>query len=192
MNERTFSHQRAHKLEDADRRTWLPPDELISRLSLDVGMAVADVGAGTGYFAFPAARAVAPGIVYALDSQPEMLEKIREKLSSDPLRNLLPVYGEAEQTRLPSATADRVLIANVWHELDRRERVLEEMRRTLRPGGFLAILDWRDDVERPPGPPHEHRVAMSAVVDLLVSRSWRVLSAEEFGMYNYLVLADPV
>ena len=190
MNERTFRPERAHKLEDPERQKWLPLSAVIERLSLHSGMVVADVGAGTGYFAFPIARTVAPGMVYAVDSQPPMLALMKEKLPNESVENVVLVSGEAEATTLPTASCDLVLMANVWHELDDHEAVLGEMNRILKAEGVLAILDWRHDVATPPGPPLQHRVAMTTVLSLLRSQGWTATDARELGTYSYLVLSS--
>ncbi len=73
MNDREFKHTEAHKLEDPERLKWLPPAEILAHLRLGPGMKVADIGAGTGYFSIPIARAVgALGHVFAVDLQPEI------------------------------------------------------------------------------------------------------------------------
>ena len=82
MNDRVFKHTEAHKLEDPERLKWLPAAEILAHLRVAPGMKVADVGAGTGYFSIPIARAVgALGHVFAVDLQPEMLALLRGKLS---------------------------------------------------------------------------------------------------------------
>ena len=84
MHDRVFKHTEAHKLEDPERLRWLPPAEVISHLRLLPGMKIADIGAGTGYFSIPIARAVGDGgRVLAADLQPEMLELLHQKLSQE-------------------------------------------------------------------------------------------------------------
>jgi ubiquinone/menaquinone biosynthesis C-methylase UbiE len=188
-NERTFNPAAAGKLEDPERRRWLPPDEVVRKLAVSSGMCVADVGAGTGYFSLPLAAAVGTrGRVISVDPQPEMLSLLERKLASPgaPL-NVELVSGTAISTGLPDAACDLVFLANVWHELDALTEVLDESRRILREGGLVAILDWRTDVERPPGPPIEHRVAMDSVVALLSADGWTQVSACLTGHYTYLV-----
>jgi precorrin-6B methylase 2 len=91
MHDRVFKHTEAHKLEDPERLRWLPPAEVISHLRLLPGMKIADIGAGTGYFSIPIARAVGDGgRVPAADLQPEMLELLRQKLSQDRPFHFLP------------------------------------------------------------------------------------------------------
>lgn len=188
MNERTFNAAGAHKLEDPDRQKWLPAGEVLAALGLRPGMAVADIGAGTGYFALPAARAVGPGgRIFAVDLQPEMLAKLRENLAG--LSNIQPVEGSAHKTTLTDACCDRVLMANVWHELDDHPGALAEVKRLLREEGRLAIVDWRTDVERPPGPPLEHRWTMETTVQTLERTGWSVEHFSHLGSYNYIIVA---
>lgn len=82
-HERMFRHEHASVLDDPDRQRWLPSAAVLERLALRPGMRVADVGAGTGYFALPMARAVVPGgEVFAVDVQPEMLQQLGARLES--------------------------------------------------------------------------------------------------------------
>ena len=177
MNERTFSASDAHKLEDPERLTWLPPKEIIGSLELKPGMTVADIGAGTGYWALPIAKAIgSDGKVYAVDFQTGMLDLLGKKLlePNAPV-NVSPVHGLATHTTLPSSCVDLVFMASLWHELDDHALVLKEAARLLGKDGRLAILDWRTNVSFPPGPPIEHRVASSAVAETLRSNGWNVL-----------------
>ena len=194
-HDKRFHHGHAHKLDDPERHTWLPTADVIARLSLRPGMAVADIGAGTGYFALPMAEAVSPGgHVAAVDVQPEMLALLRERVREQPRRSPITlVAGEAARTTLEGASQDVVFAANVWHELDDRSAALAELARITRPSGLLAILDFRADAERPPGPPPELRLAASDVAaEVAASGSFGAVTAELIGRYSYLVLATRV
>lgn len=89
-------------------------------------MNVADVGAGTGYFSLPFARAIAPeGRLFAVDFQAEMLELLRGKLRADNAPGNIELrQGTASATGLPDASCDLVFLANIWHELDDHASVL--------------------------------------------------------------------
>jgi arsenite methyltransferase len=192
MNERTFQAQHAHRLEDPERLKWLPPAEVISSLQLRSGMAVADIGAGTGYFSIPIADAVGKkGKVYAVDFQQEMLGHIRQKLQREGLpKNIELLFGDAIATTVPGQSVDLVFLANVWHELDDHAAVLAEAKRVLRPKGRIAILDWRPDVVQPPGPPLGHRIAPHAVATTMQSKGWILESMHNVGLYGYIVKAS--
>ena len=73
--------------------------------------------------------------------------------------------------------------------LDDQAASLAEASRILAPGGSIAILDWRKDVEQPPGPPLEHRIPPSEVARALEQHGWRIDTAEALGTYNYLIVA---
>ena len=193
MNERVFHHSQAAKLEDPERLVWMPPGEILAPLHLQPGMTVADIGAGTGYFALPMAAAVAPeGVVLAVDLQPEMLARIEAKLAvADAPRNLRLSPGTASATGLPEHVCDVAFLGNLWHELEDAPAVLAEMKRILRPGGTLAILDWHPEEAAPPGPPQKHRIAPEQVCATLEDAGWRLQLAERAGVYSYLVLATP-
>ncbi len=192
-NDRTFSPARAERLDDPARQQSLPPAHVVAALQLNEQMTVADIGAGTGYFAVPIARAVASGRVLAVDFQDEMLDRLRYKLATvgAPV-NVDVVKGEARATNIAVASCDRALIANVWHELDRRDEVLAEMRRILGNKGRLAILDWRADVEPPPGPPRAHRIPIDGVVAELEAGRWSVTRSQQVGSFSYIVVAEPL
>jgi len=188
---RVFRPSEAHKLEDPERLKWLPPADVVQQLELRPGSKVADIGAGTGYFSIPIAHAVgSAGQVFAVDLQPEMLSMLREKLSGgDAPVNISLHQGDASHIPLPDAKVDLVFFANIWHELDDHEAVLEESRRILSPAGRIAILDWRQDRPSPPGPPQDHRIAMTEITALLMSNGWKATQSANLGGFSYLVVA---
>lgn len=191
MHERRFPAAQAQRLEDPARLEWLPPDEILTATGVRAGEIVADVGAGTGYFAVPMAQVVgAEGTVYAVDAQPEMLEWISKKIAANDLGNLRLVHADAAATTLPDAGCDLYFIANVWHELDDRQAVLREARRILKASGRIAILDWRPDVERVAGPPLEHRLSKETAMDDLRRAGFRNAGAQNAGQYSWLVMAE--
>jgi SAM-dependent methyltransferase len=192
MNQKTFEPSKAHSLDDPQRLTWMPPGEVIERLGLKPGMVVADIGAGTGFFALPLARSVGSGgMVWAVDLQPEMLRLLEEKLRRNgDSGNIRLLEGDAAHTDIADGTCDVAVLANLWHELDDLRAVLAEMRRILRPGGRIAILDWRNDVTCPPGPPLEHRIAADRTEATLRGAGWRNLSLCLLGPYSYFLIAS--
>jgi ubiquinone/menaquinone biosynthesis C-methylase UbiE len=191
MNERTFSAADAHKLEDPERLKWLPPNEVITSLELQAGMPVADIGAGTGYFTLPIARTVGSGgKVHAVDFQTAMLDLLGKKLlEPNAPANITLVHGTATHTTLPDKCVEFVFLANVWHEVDDHALVLKEAARILKNKGRLAILDWRPNVQRPPGPPLEHRISATAVAEDLNLNGWTVERLGNVGNYSYLIMA---
>lgn len=185
---RRFPASEAHRLDDPARRVWLPPAEVLGALAVQSGDTVADVGAGTGYFSLPLARAIGVrGKLYAIDAQQEMLALIHRKLDEAALANIELVHAEADQTGLPASGCNLFFLANIWHEIKDKVAVLEEARRTLKKGGKIAILDWRPDVDPEHGPPLAHRVDPSRAMEDLRSAGFEQLATANIGRYSWLV-----
>lgn len=190
MSDKLFPAKDAQKLDAPERKTWLPPAQVLDLLDLHPGMVVADIGAGSGYFTLPIAESpVGVQHVFAVDLQPAMLSILEGRLPAPLAQKVSLVAGRADATGLSSATCDLVLLANIWHEVDDRPAVLKECRRILRTGGRVAILDWRDDVPQPPGPPLEHRLSQASVAAELARELWKIDRQGPVGTYSYLLLA---
>jgi ubiquinone/menaquinone biosynthesis C-methylase UbiE len=130
--------------------------------------------------------------VWAIDLQPEMLRLLEEKLRREgDSENVRLLEGDAGHTGIAERACDVAFLANLWHELDDPPSVLAETRRILRPGGRVAILDWRSDVPYPPGPPVEHRIAADRTIATLTENGWHNLKLGLLGPYSYFLTASP-
>jgi ubiquinone/menaquinone biosynthesis C-methylase UbiE len=191
MHDKRFPASEAHRLDDPARMVWLPPAEVLGALSLRPGDTIADLGAGTGYFSLPLAKAVGTeGKVYAVDAQAEMLAHLRQKLQQGSVSNVELIHAEAESTALPDACCSLVFLANVWHEFADRSAVLDESRRILKHRGRIAIIDWRPDVDRENGPPLEHRLDASDTVNELLAAGFHQVANMNVGHYSWLVQGE--
>jgi FkbM family methyltransferase len=138
-------------LERGSREREERPDLLLAALALTPGMAVADVGAGTGYYSWQIAGRVGPeGRVYAVDVQPQMLDLLKENMRQRGVRNVQPVLGTASDTGLAPASIDLALMVDVYHELDQPREVLDSLLRALRPGGRLVLVEYRAEDDSVP------------------------------------------
>lgn len=142
--------------EEAER-----PDVVLAAMDLAPGMRVAEVGAGTGFFARRIARVVAPGgKVYAVDIQPEMLDLLREYAARDGIANIEPVLGTETDPQLPRGGIDRMLLVDVYHEFQQPMPMLQRMRESLAPGGRVIVVEYRaeDDSAAHINPAHRMTV----------------------------------
>ena len=120
----------AQVFDDPQRDAWQKPHEVISALALKPDAVVADIGAGTGYFAARFAHMVPKGRVYAVDTEPDMVKHLTERARRENLANLTAVKGEPADPRIP-AKADLVIMVDVFHHVDDRERYFARLRASL-------------------------------------------------------------
>ena len=115
----------------------------MAALGLAPGAQVADIGAGSGWFTRPLARAVAPsGKVYAVDVDADMNERLRERLADDGIENVEIVLGAYEDPKLPDGAIDLVFTSNTVHHMQDRPTYFRNLKRDLAPGGRVAIVDF--------------------------------------------------
>jgi ubiquinone/menaquinone biosynthesis C-methylase UbiE len=149
-----FDPARAHVLDAPERERYLPTDQLVALLELQGDETVVDYGAGTGRVSRAVAAALDDsGQVIPVDESPEMFARLREALADDPRTR--PLHITDNHVPLPDGCADRILAANLLHEV-RGESALTEMRRLLGgAGAFVLIVDWERGRDRDSGPPDE-------------------------------------
>ena len=117
-------------------------DTVMALLRVRPGMHVADVGAGSGYYTVRLARRVgANGRVVAQDIMPEYLRKLRDRVRRDSLANVTVALGEPHDPRLPAASADLVMLVHMYHEVEQPYAFLHNLRRAVKPGGSVAVVD---------------------------------------------------
>lgn len=122
--------------------------EILEQLGLEPGMAVADVGAGTGLFMGPIARGVGPeGKVYATEISPRFAQHLRERAAKEGLTQVEVVLGKDRSAELPEDSIDLAFLCDVYHHFEYPRSMLASLRRALRPGAALVVIDF----ERIPG-----------------------------------------
>jgi ubiquinone/menaquinone biosynthesis C-methylase UbiE len=143
---------------------WNPP-HLLALAGLQPGQTALDLGSGPGFWTLPMAEIVGPqGQVIALDVSPEMLEALA---AENPPPHVRLLHGELPAINLPDASIDFVWAAFILHEVEQPATLAMEMRRMLRSGGRIAVLDWRPDAQSGNGPPPAHRLSSRQVEELL-------------------------
>jgi predicted methyltransferase len=166
----------AHVFDDPERDAWQKPHQVIEALGLRPDAVIADIGAGTGYFAVRFANMVPAGKVYAVDVEPDMVRYLAERAKKEKRPNLVAVKGAAGDPRLPEK-ADLVVLVDVYHHIEQRERYFRALAASLKPGGRVAVIDFRMD--SPSGPPKSARVAPERVKAELAAAGYAL--SEEHG-----------
>jgi SAM-dependent methyltransferase len=138
-----MTHQGIQWLERDSREAEERTSALLDALELHPGMCVADIGAGSGRLTVPMARRVAPGIAYGTDIQPEMLAFLEARARKEGLPNLKGILGDTDDVMLPAGTVDVVLLVDAYHEFDRPWEMMRSIVRALKPGGRVALVEFR-------------------------------------------------
>ena len=148
---------------------------------------MADIGSGTGYFAVRLARAVPRGRVYGVDIEPDMGRYLGERARREGLSNVEPVLGGPEDSRLPEPV-DLALVVDTYHHLGDRVAYLRKLGERLRPGGRVAIIDYRRD--SPKGPPVEHKLTPEQVREDFRAAGYRQVGTHDFLPDQYFLVFE--
>jgi SAM-dependent methyltransferase len=146
-----MTYHGAEWLERPERVREERTDLVLAALELKPGMVVADIGAGTGYYARRIAERVGRGgTVYAVDIQPEMLKLLEGELALRNVTNVKPVLGTQTDPALTASSIDLALMVDVYHELEYPHEMLAAIVRALKPGGRLVFVEFKGDDPRVP------------------------------------------
>src|SRR5260370_24772917 len=156
-----MGHQAADWLERPERPQEERPDLLLQALKIKSGDAVADIGAGPGFYTRRLAKLVGDkGTIYAVDIQQEMLDLLTNKMAELRIRNVKPILGTITDPKLPKASVDLILLVDVYHEFDFPYEMARAMTAALKPGGRLVFVEYRgEDPAGPIKPLHKMTVA---------------------------------
>ncbi len=184
-----FPPQNLGLLEGPDRAEWQKPEQIMDALAVADGSAVADIGAGAGWFTIRLARRVGPnGIVYAQDVQRQMLEAIRRRVSRECLRQVQTRLGVGSNPNLPPRALDAILVVDVYPEVEDRITLLRNLAAALKPRGRIGIVNYTPGAGGPgPSPTEGVRVEQSLVEADAAQAGLRVL-ARAVLTYQYLLV----
>lgn len=172
------------RFENPERENWQKPGEVIAVLRLQPGQKVADIGAGTGYFSIRMAKLPAKPTVFAADIEAKMVEFLRERATKEHLPNLTAVQASEKSPNLPEPV-DLILVVNTYHHIGGRAEYFRNLKASLRPGGRIAIVDWKKDA--PMGPPEQFRFSPEQIEEEMKQAGFRRTATHNFLPYqNFL------
>lgn len=178
----------SHIFDDPKRDAWQKPHEVIQALALAPEARIADLGAGTGYFSARLARMLPRSKVYAVDIEPDMVRYLESRAQREGLSNVIALKGDAADPRLPEKV-DLVLLVNVYHHIESREDYFRRLRASLRPGGRVAIVDFK--LDSPVGPPRAGRIAQDVVEAEMKAAGYAAPAVHGFLPYQYFLVFAP-
>jgi ubiquinone/menaquinone biosynthesis C-methylase UbiE len=178
------------RLLSEQRYRLMPPGAILDLLPLRPDAVIGDVGCGPGFFTLPLAERLPEGEVCAIDLEPAMLRATEERAAAAGLRNVRTFQSEERAIALPSGSFDGLLFALVYHEVPDRRAYLAMLGELVRPGGWLALIDWGMKQHPAGGPPLDRRIPPEVASDELAKAGWRVVAQPTINEWMYLLIGE--
>ena len=177
------SEEYAKVLEDPSRDEWQKPHDVVMALGLKPTDAVADIGAGTGYFARRFAMHAAK--VYAVDIDEKLLAQVRSQAPP----NLETVLAAPDDPRLPERSVDLIFFCDVLHHIDNRSAYYPKLVKALKPGGRIVVVDFYKK-ERPVGPPPDMKLTDQDVIAEFQNAGFKLSKRLDVLPYQYFLFFE--
>jgi ubiquinone/menaquinone biosynthesis C-methylase UbiE len=182
-----FDTEKLKHLNNPERMKDIPPEYIIEKMNLDHPETILDIGAGTGFFSNEFSKIKGIKKVYALDIADEMIQWMKENLAPNN-NKIIPLKMQEDKIDLDDDLADAVIMINVHHEFHHPLRILNEVKRLLRSGGKVAIVDWAKR-ETEHGPPVEKRYTTKKIHSQLEQTSFKEIQVFEELQSHFLIVA---
>jgi predicted methyltransferase len=171
--------------DEASRDNGGEAEQVFRLLGVRPGLAIADIGAGSGYYTSRLAPAVGPqGVIYANDIIPDYLGRLRRRMASEGHENIRFVLGDTGNANLPPASVDIALMVHMYHEIADPFGLLWHLHDDLKPGGRVAIIDANRSTARHGTPPNLLKCELAAT-------GFRLLTYKPLENGSYLAIFAP-
>lgn len=178
-------------LDDPKRDEYQKPHEVLTALNIKPGEVIADIGAGSGYFTFRLAHFVGDkGKVYAVDVSPDMVRHLNRRIRESKTSNVVTVLADPDDPLLPDRSANRFFICDVWHHVENQAKYLSLMKKMLKPGGEIVMIDFHKK-ELPFGPPIQMKIAREDLIKQMESNGFKLTKEHTFLTYQYFLVFGP-
>lgn len=167
-------------------------DKLTDMLPLKPGSTVLDLACGKGIYSIFLSKIVGDeGLIYAVDLWEEGLQILWKEIEKNEIANILPLLDDATvQIEIDDYSVDVCLMATVLHdfeEMDKVGAVLGQVKTILKPGGCLAVIEFKR-IEGPPGPPIKIRLSEDETEKMVTGYGFKKTNTIDIGDYNYLMV----
>ncbi|MFN8612359.1 MAG: class I SAM-dependent methyltransferase [Vulcanimicrobiota bacterium] len=177
--------------EEKSRDAWQKPQEVVDWLQLRPGQVVADLGAASGYFSRPLARKLGPGgWVFAIEVEPGFFPPLHQLAAQAGVSNIATVLASFDDPHLPDESTDLVFICDTLHHIEGRPAYYEKLKRALKPGGRIAVVDFFPDRDIPVGPKKSERLSVEQVTGEFQAAGLEVSSNLELLPYQYIIVGQ--
>jgi ubiquinone/menaquinone biosynthesis C-methylase UbiE len=178
-------------LEDPKRDTYQKPHEVLTALNIKPGEVIADIGAGSGYFTFRLAHFVGDkGKVYAVDVSPDMIRHVNRRIRETKTTNVVTILADNDDPLLADKSVNRFFICDVWHHVGNQTKYLSLMKKMLKPGGEVVMIDFHKK-ELPFGPPMQMKIAREDLIKQMETNGFRLSKEHTFLPHQYFLVFAP-
>jgi ubiquinone/menaquinone biosynthesis C-methylase UbiE len=175
-------------LEDPKRDAYQKPQEVMTALGIKPGEVIADIGAGSGYFTFRLAHHVGgKGKIYAVDVSPDMILHINRRIRELNVSNVVSLLSDPDDPLLPDHSIDRFFFSESWHHIENQTKYLALMKRMLKPGGEVVMIDFQKK-DLPLGPPLQMKIGREDLIKQMESHGFRIRKEYTFLPYHYFLI----
>lgn len=175
------------------RKHWQNPETILNRIGLKSSQVFMDLGCGNGFFAIPAARIVGEnGKIYGLDINKDAIFAFEDRVQKEGLKNIVTIFGKAEESIFCEDCCDIVFLANVLHDFGDPSKVLRNARRMIKTSGRLVDVDWKKKTTLMPRPPLRKRFSEADASSLIRKAGFEIELVGETGPYHYIIIAKPM
>ena len=178
-------------LEDPQRDAYQKPHEVLTALKIKPDEVIADIGAGSGYFSFRLAHFVGDkGKIYAVDVSPDMVRHVNRRIRDTKTTNVVTVLADNDDPLLPDQSVNRFFLCDVWHHVENQTKYLSLMKKMLKPGGEIVMIDFHKK-ELPIGPPMQMKIAREDLIKQMDSNGFKKINEHTFLPYQYFLVFAP-
>ena len=183
-----MNDNKVKKFENQLRVAELNPKNSLIKAGFKENMVLCDIGAGTGIFAFPATE-ISGKDIYALEVSDDMLELLANRMVERNTKNLKIKKVDSTILPLEDNSCDMAIMVTVLHEVENKESMLDEIKRILKQGGKLMIIEFHKR-ETPMGPPVDHRISEEYVEKICNSHGLKTINQFSLGDNYYSVIFE--
>lgn len=176
------------KLENTLRIIELDANETLKKIGFTEGLTLCDIGAGTGIFSFEAAN-ISSQLIYALEISEEMIQLLESRKKERNVPNIEVRKVESVTLPMESSSCDMALMVTVLHEIEEKITMLQEIKRMLKPGGRVAIIEFHKK-ESQIGPKASYRLSLEEVEQMGSKEGMKKIKDFSLGENFYCITFD--
>lgn len=163
------------------------PLMFLTDLGINEGIKIVDLGCGSGFFSIPMVGLVGKtGTVYAVDSSQESLSQLRDeiKIRGIDTAQIHLMLADATETGIPERSVDMVFFANMFHDVENKEDMVEEVKRIMKPSAIAIDVDWRR-TDTSFGPPMEIRIEEDQAISIFEKHGFKLVRKIDPDRFHY-------